>query len=43
MVSKRKFFAGLGGLTASLFLARQAQAQSYTYDALGRVIRGGDQ
>lgn len=38
MASRRKLLAGFGGLAASLFLARQVRAQSYTYDALGRVI-----
>lgn len=38
MASRRKLLSGLGGLAASLLITRQVRAQSYTYDALGRVI-----
>jgi len=38
VVSRREIVATFGGLAMSLALVRTARAQSYTYDALGRLI-----
>lgn len=36
--SRRSLLAGLGGCVAGMVLAREARAQTYAYDVLGRVV-----